>query len=292
MPKRRKTDPDEKYVDPRFIPERSDPPSLTTLAMATPAIISSIDKSIIKQHQEKPDWSLYKIQLFRGNPFILREMCDRCGKVWVPPAWRKTRAVQVKEPAELGTVYVQTGLCKSCINASVYSDLYLDGDPLTFAETRKLFMQYAVEYERAWRVVIAAAPKIICDEAAWQKACAFFNGCAFCGGRIEVRAMYFPAMLNGQHVPWNVIPLCGECMQRHYSGRNNPKKTPSRFKVFSTPQNFNKQKTTRVYLLQQMREHSIYMDPLYPFMKRFRETLTLEGSASDEWLEENERSKT
>lgn len=289
MAKRRTKDVDTQYVDPRFIPARSDPPSLASLAMAVPGIISSVDKSIIKRHQAKPDWSLYKIDIVEGNPFIVREMCDRCGKKWVPPSWRKTRAVKVLEPSDLGTVYVQTGLCKDCINAAVYSDYYLDGEPLTFVETRKLFMEYAVDYERAWRMVIAAAPKIIATEDDWQKACTFFNGCAFCGGKIEVRAMYFPAMLNGKHTPWNVIPLCGTCRNLHYMGRNNTRKTPTRYKVFSTEQQFNKQKTTRVYLLQQMREHSIYMDPLIPFMTRFRETLILEGSASNEWLDERAR---
>lgn len=291
MAKRRAKDVDANYVDPRFIPARSDPPSLAALAMAVPAIITSVDKSIIKQHQERPDWSLYKIDIKDGNPFIVREMCDRCGKKWVPPAWRKTRSVKVLEPSNLGTVYVQSGLCKDCINAATYSDYYLDGAPLTFAETRKLFIEYAVDYERAWRMVIAAAPKIIATEENWQKACTFFNGCAFCGGKIEVRAMYFPAMLNGKYAPWNVIPLCSSCRDAHYMGRNNSKKTPTRYRVFSTEGAFNKQKTTRVYLLQQMREHSIYMEPLIPFMQRFRETKILEGSASSEWLEENERRK-
>lgn len=287
MPKRRKQE--KGYVKPTEIPVRLDPPDLSLLAPLVPQIVNSLADSIIKKAQGAPDWSLYRINSIRGNPLITREMCDRCGKVWVPPAWRKIRKVNTEE---VGTVYVETGLCKDCINAATYVDYYLDAEPLTFAESQKLFYEYAVEYERNWRLVLAAAPKVILTEEEWQRACIFFNGCAFCGNRIEVRAMYFPALLNGSHVPWNVIPLCSECMKIHYRGRQNSKKTVKRYKVFSTLQAFNKQKTTRVYLLQQMREHGIYMDPLLPFMKRFRETLILEGSMSDEWLASHEQKKT
>lgn len=284
MPKRRKHE--KGYLKPTEIPVREDAPDLSLLAPLVPSIIMSLADSIIKQAQGAPDWSLYRLSHIKGNPLIVREMCDRCGRVWVPPAWRKIRAVKTKE---LGTVYVETGLCKDCINASTYVDMYLDAEPLTFKESQELFYKYAVEYERNWRLVIAAAPKIMLTEEEWHRACMFFNGCAFCGNKIEVRAMYFPALLNGAHVPWNVIPLCSECMKLHYRGRQNSKKTVKRYKVFSTLQTFNKQKTTRVYLLQQMREHGIYMEPLLPFMKRFRETLILEGSMSDEWIAVHEQ---
>lgn len=273
MPKRRKAE--GNYVDPDKIVPRDDPPSLTALALAVPTVIATVDKSFVKVKQEKPDWSLYKIELRDGNPFIVREMCDRCGKVWIPPRWRKIRAVDIDQ---LGTVYIETGICKTCINASVYVDQYLDGDPLTETEAKKLFYKYAEEYERAWRLVIAAAPVHVLTEAEWQKACKFFNGCAFCGGSIEVRAKYFPTTLNGRHTAWNVIPLCSECAKRHYQGRANIERTPQRYRVFSTHTSFNKQKTTRMYLLQQMRIHGIYMDPLLPYTKRFKEEKILKGS--------------
>lgn len=278
MPKRRKRDVDEAYIRRDKIPARLEPPSLTALAFAVPAVIAKLDKSIIKQHQEKPDWSLYKLELRENNPFVVRVMCDRCGKVEVPPNWRKIRAVQT-DNEELGVVYFETGLCKDCINASTYRDAFLDGDPLSFTEAGKLYHRYAEEYERAWRLVLSCAPSTPITEAEWQKACRFFNGCAICGGRIEIRAKYFPATLNGTHTAWNVIPMCSECHRYHQAGRGNfHEKKAVRYKVFSSPDNFNKQKTIRVYLLQQMRNHEVYMEPLYPYMKRFRETLTLEGS--------------
>lgn len=273
MSKRRKVE--KGYVDPYDIAPRSDPPNLTALAMAVPAVVNAVDTSYVKAKQEKPDWSLYKLELRDGNPFVVREMCDRCGKVYIPPRWRKIRAVDVPD---LGTVYVEAGICKTCINASVYVDQYLDGDPLTEKEAKQLFYKYAEEYERAWRMVIAAAPVILLSEAEWQKACKFFNGCAFCGGSIEVRAKYFPTTLNGKHTPWNVIPLCNECYRVHTLGRQNVSKTVKRYKVFSSSAQFNKQKTTRMYLLQQMRNHEIYMDPLLPYMKRFKEEKVLKGS--------------
>lgn len=273
MPRRRKVE--KGYIDPQSIAPREDPPNLAALAMAVPMVVTLLDTSFVKAKQEKPDWSLYKLELRDGNPFVVREMCDRCGKVWIPPRWRKIRAVNVPE---LGTVYVETGICKTCINASVYVDQYLDGDPLTEVEAKKLFYRYAEEYERAWRMVIAAAPVKLLTEAEWQKACKFFNGCAFCGGHIEIRAKYFPTMLNGKHTPWNVIPMCDACYKAHNAGRQDASKTVKRYKVFSSSSQFNKQKTTRMYLLQQMRNHGIYMDPLLPYMKRFKEEKVLKGS--------------
>lgn len=273
MPKRRKVE--KGYIDPDNILPRSDPPNLAALAMAVPSVVMQLDTSYVKIKQEKPDWSLYKLELRDGNPFVVREMCDRCGKVWIPPRWRKIRAVDVPE---LGKVYVETGICKTCINASIYVDKYLDGDPLTETEAKKLFYKYAEDYERAWRMVIAAAPVKLLTEAEWQKACKFFNGCAFCGGTIEVRAKYFPTMLNGKHTPWNVIPMCDDCYKAHNAGRQNASRTIKRYKVFSSSTQFNKQKTTRMYLLQQMRNHGIYMDPLIPYIKRFKEEKVLKGS--------------
>ena len=275
MPRRREPTGDDKYIKPSSIVARDDPPTLSALMMKIPTIIHALNKSFVKLAEPEPDWSLYRAEIRNGNPFIVRDMCDRCGKVFIYPRWRKIRAY--KDPT-LGTVYFETGICKDCINASVYVDKYLDGDPLGEVQAKKLFYSYAVEYERAWRLVLAAAPTILLTEAAWQKACKFFNGCAFCGGPIEVRAKYFPTYLNGAHTPWNVIPLCGDCMRQHYAGRTTKGKKVRRYKVFSTPSQFNKAKTTRMYLLEQMRIYGIYMEPLIPFMERFYETKTLEGA--------------
>lgn len=274
MPKRRVASQD-KYYDRRNIVPRDDKVSLVKLAFKVPMIVSAVDKSFVKLAQEKPDWSLYRIEMHDGNPFIVREMCDRCGKVWVPPSWRKVRGYNDED---LGMVYVDTGLCKTCINASVYVDKYLDGKPLPEVEAKKLFYKYARDYEKAWRMVLKTAPLILMSEAEWLHRCEFFNGCAFCGGTIQTRAMYFPPNLDGKHVSWNVVPLCDSCIDKHYRGRTATGKPVTREIIFASHEHFNKTKTLRMYLIQQMRKHEIYIDPLISHMKRFYETSTLKGS--------------
>ncbi len=250
-------------------------PSITSIALKVPKIVTSFDTSMVKQHQEKPDWGLYRIEMRNNMPYIVREMCDRCGKVWVPPKWRKLR---VYNDPDFGPIYLETGLCKDCIDASLYVDKYLDGDALTEKEAKQLFYQYAEEYERAWRVVLAAAPKTAMTEQEWMHRCSFFNGCAMCGGQIEVRAKYFPTYLNGSHTAWNVLPLCSACFRKHYAGRVTAGKKVRRYRVFSSPGFFNKTKTIRLYLLNEMKKQDIYMEPLGPYRKRFFETKILEGS--------------
>lgn len=267
MARRPHSDP-TKYLDPRFIPTREDPPPLYEVSMMVPAVVDRLGDSVIKQHEAKPDWSLYRVELRRGNPFIVREMCDRCGKNFVPPSWRKVRGLDVDG---IGTIYLETGLCKDCINASVFLDKYLDGEPETFSDSLKLFLKYAEEYERCWRMVLAAAPTVLMTEEEWQHRCNFFNGCAMCGGPIEVRAKYFPAYLNGSYSPWNIIPLCSDCLHKHYAGRVTKGKKIIRYKIFSSQEFFQKSKEIRVYLLNEMDKYNIYREPLQPFRDRFRE---------------------
>lgn len=273
MPKRR--DDQSKYIDPRSILPRTDPPDLFDVAVAVPAVVARLGDSAIKLHEDKPDWSHYKIEFREGNPVIVRELCDRCGKNWVPPSWRKMRAVDTET---CGKIYLESGLCKDCINASVYYDKYFrdTGEPDTFSDLQHQFYAYATEYERAWRAVLAAAPMYLLTEDEWQRRCNFFNGCAMCGGRIEVRSMYFPRYLNGSYSPWNVIPLCGECQKKHYAGRTTKGKKVHRYKVFSTLEHFQKSKEIRVYLLNVMDKYDIYREPLEPFRKRFLETKKFE----------------
>lgn len=273
MPKRHK--PKNKYVEQAQPECSTKAPSMVTVALKVPLVVTYFDTSMIKMHQEKPDWSLYRIECRNNVPYIVREMCDRCGKVWIPPRWRKLR---VYNDPDVGEIYLETGICKDCINAGVYVDKYLDGTVLTEKEAKELFYKYATDYERAWRIVIAAAPRIAMTEDEWQHRCKFFNGCAICGGPIEVRAKYFPIYLNGAHTAWNVIPLCEECLAKHYAGRVTKDRIVKRYKVFSTQFFFNKSKTIRMYLLKQMEKHNIYMEPLEPYRKRFFETGTLEGS--------------
>lgn len=242
--------------------------TISTVARLVPKIVTSFDTSIIKLAQEKPDWSLYRIVMRDNVPYIVREMCDRCGKVFIPPPKRKLRAYHDKE---YGDIYLETGICNDCINASLYIDKYLDGSPLTEKESKELFYKYAGEYEKAWRMVLAAAPREALTEQEWAARCRFFGGCAFCGGYIEVRAKYFPIYLNGTHSAWNVLPLCSECLKKHYYGRVTANRTVKRYKVFSTAGHFNKTKTVRMYLLGEMEDHKIYMEPLQEFRRRFHE---------------------
>jgi hypothetical protein len=264
-----------KYVESDAVVAEKHEISIVDVALKAPTVVAFFDTSIIKQHQAKIDWKLYKIEIRENVPYIVREMCDRCGKVWIPVRWRKLREYTDKD---IGKIYLETGLCKDCINAGLYVDTFLDGDVLTEVEAKNLFYEYAESYEKAWRVVIAAAPRIAMTEQEWKHRCNFFKGCAVCGGAIEVRAKYFPLYLNGAHTAWNIIPMCNVCLKRHYRGRVTRDKTISRYKVFSSREFFNKSKTIRMYLLHEMEKHNIYIDPLQPFRTRFRETKTLEGS--------------
>ena len=265
----------KKYVDPKTIEARKVAPNITSVAMKVPMVVTSFDKSMVKLAQEKPDWSLYRIEIRDNVPYIVREMCDRCGKVKIQKRWMKLRAY--KDP-DLGEIYLETGICKDCVNASVYIDKYLNGEVLTEKEAKQLFYQYAGEYERAWRLVLASAPRVAITEQEWLHRCNFFGGCAICGGAIEVQAKYFPTFLNGTHSSWNVIPMCDVCLAQHYAGRVNINKKVSRYKVFASQSQFQRAKTIRMYLLAQMEMHELYMDPLIEYRQRFFETKILEGA--------------
>lgn len=260
----------------RDVPERTEPIDFYALALAVPDVVHSFDTSIVKRAQKTVDWSKYKIEVRNGNPFIVREMCDRCGRVYVLPRWRKIRA---KEVEGVGTVYLEAGLCKTCINASVYVDCYLDGEPLTEKDAKALFYKYAEEYEHAWRLVLACAPIIVPTDQDWENAVRFFNGCAICGRPAEVHMKYFPQNMNGYYVPWNVLPMCCDCASIHNRARlPGANGKIARNRIFATHEEFNKEKTIRLYLLTQMRKYEIYMDPILPYMKRFREEKILAGS--------------
>lgn len=273
MPRRHT--PKDKYTKQEDVAKPITPVNTLELALKIPSIVMSLDTSVVKAHQEKPDWKLYRIEIRDEVPYIVREMCDRCGKVWIPPRNRKLRLFKDKT---IGNVYLETGICNDCINAGVYVDKYLDGDVLSEKEAKELFYKYADDYERAWRMVLAAAPQIPMTEKEWQHRCKFFNGCAVCGGPIEVRAKYFPVYLNGAHTAWNVIPLCSVCLSKHYAGRVTKGKEVRRYKIFASHSYFNRSKTIRMYLLHEMEVHGIYMQPLEAFRKRFFEAGILEGS--------------
>jgi len=265
----------KKYVEATDVVAPIKQPSFVEVAMLVPLVINHFDTSMIKQQQVKVDWKLYRIEFRDDVAYIVREMCDRCGKVLIP---RRKRMLREYKSKEFGTIYFEAGICNDCINASVYVDKYLDGTVLTEAEAKALFYKYGVDYERAWRVVLAAAPRIAMTEEEWKHRCNFFGGCAMCGGPIQIKASFFPRRFNGEHTAWNVIPLCESCMTTFYRGKLDVTKVCHNYKIFSTNSKFQKTKTIRMYLLTQMEKHDLYIEPLQEFRKRFFETKTLEGS--------------
>lgn len=275
MPARKHRTDESKYIARTAVEPTTVPITLNELAFRVPGIILKLGTSAIQQNISRPDWKLYRVKIEDGVAYIVREYCERCGTVKLYPAQRKLR---VAYDEDFGPIYLDAGICKDCINASVYVDKYLDGEALSEKDAKALFYSYAEDYERAWRMVIAAAPRVAITKQEWRKACNFFNGCSVCGGRIEVQAKYFPAQFNGAHSAWNVIPMCEECFKRHKAGRLGQVAKSKRYRIFSSQSQFQKTKTCRLYLLRQMELHGIYMDPLYEWRKRFFETKTLPGS--------------
>ena len=255
--------------------------TITDIAMKVPKIVLALNRTFLQTAAGvKPIWRNYKVSTEDNIALITNEHCSRCGKVFLYPAQRKIR---VYMDIDIGPIYLDEGYCKDCMNVSKYLDKYLFSD-LTTAyipdekEAKEQFYKYAGEYERAWRLVIATAPRIAMTQQEWEHRCKFFGGCAICGGPIETQAKYFPTFLNGAHTAWNIIPLCKECLDKHYRGRINKERKVSRYKVFSTHVAFQKTKTIRMYLMHQMFKHSLYMEPLEPYRKRFFETRVLEGA--------------
>ena len=270
---------ENKFVDRRKVQPAKYPVTIYDVALKAPQVVLALEKSHIQQNLPKPDWSKYRINIEDNVVYVIREYCARCDKVFLYPAQRKLR---VYEDEDIGPIYLDEGICKDCINASLYVDKYLDGKPLTEAEAKKLFYKYGVEYEKAWRIVLAQAPRLAISIPEWDHACRFFNGCAMCGGPIEVQTKFFPRKFNGEHTAWNVIPMCEVCNKKHTMGRLDATKNSARYKIFSTDSSFQKTKTIRMFLLAQMERHKLYMEPLEPWRKRFFETKILNGA----WLED------
>lgn len=249
--------------------------NISDLLALAPVIIHKSTRNAIVQRQGI-DWGEYKPKIENGVGYIVRETCERCGTKVLPPGQRKLRCVQT----DLGPVYLDTGICRDCINASIYVDKYLDGDPLSEQEAKQLFYKYAEEYEKQWRITLAMAPRIAMTKAEWEHRCKFFGGCALCGGYIEVQHKYFPSSLNGSYSPWNIIPLCGACEAslRTLGKRKSPEKAPKRYKVFSSSSMFQKTKTIRLFLLAQMEMYNVYIDNLAPYRQRFFEKKILPHS--------------
>ena len=273
----RKHETDEsRFIDRKKVQQANlYPVTITDVAMKVPEILRMMERSHVQQHLPSPNWSRYKIVIENNVVFIVREYCARCDKVFLYTAQRRLREYYDKE---LGPVYLDEGVCKDCINASLYVDKYLDGEALSETDAKKLFYKYGMEYEKAWRIVLAQAPREAITDQEWKHACSFFNGCAMCGGAIQVQAKFFPRKFNGEHTAWNVIPMCEECYAKHMRGRTDITKQTALFKIFSTHQSFQKTKTIRMYLLAQMERHGLYMEPLAQWRQRFFETKILPGA--------------
>lgn len=224
------------------------------------------------------------LEWYKGYPIFVKRTCDRCQKEITPVGQRVLKPLENKALPDFMPMYLESCQCKDCINCTIVDQYMYDTygtNPPLWHEARQVFSTYGGEYEKAWRIVLANAPKILMSEEEWDHRVQFFGGCAFCGRPIETRGYFFPRRLNGEYAPWNVIPLCSDCIESHYRGRNKMEGATHRYKVFSNPQVFTKYKTIRMYLLAQMAYHNIWMDPLIPHMQRFLETKTLKGSRLD-----------
>lgn len=231
------------------------------------------------------NWEDIDLEWYKGYPLLVKKTCDRCQKKITPPGQRLLKPLVNKKAPDFQPMFLESCQCHDCINCTIVDqymyDTYDKNNLPDWHEARQVFSTFGGEYEKAWRIVLANAPKIMMTEEEWEHRANFFGGCAFCGRPIEVRGYFFPRRLNGDFTPWNVIPLCGECLNNHYRGRSTLVGATHRYRVFSNPQLFTKYKTIRMYLLSQMAEHGIWMEPLIPHMKRFLETRTLKGSRMD-----------
>lgn len=275
--RKRETD-NSRFTERNKVKQANFPVTITDVALKVPQIVLDLEKSYIQQRLPKPSWSRYRIDIIDNVVYIVRDYCARCDKVYLYPAQRRLREYY---DMDIGFIYLDEGICKDCINASLYVDKYLDGDALSEVDSKKLFYAYGMEYEKAWRIVLAQAPRRAITEQEWQHACRFFGGCAMCGGAIQVQAKFFPRRFNGEHTAWNVIPMCEECYAKHTRGRLDTTKEAGRYKIFSTNNGFQKTKTIRMYLLTQMELNNLYMEPLDQWRKRFYETKTLTGAVPE-----------
>lgn len=274
MGARKRVTDESKYISRLAVKPTTRPVSLLEVATYMPDALRRLSRSFINTARGHA-WQNYKPVIENEVAYIRNEYCERCGKVVLAPAQRKLQELIT----DAGPMYLDTGICKDCINAGVYIDKYLDGKPLSEREAKELFYRYAAEYERQWRVVLAAAPNILLSEDSWRHTTEFFNGCAFCGGYISARQLFFPSTMNGTYSPWNVIPVCENCKKNRHTIGQRPRKditaAPRRFQAFSSRALFQKTKTIRLYLLAQMEVFGLYTGNLLAYRKRFYETKLL-----------------
>lgn len=251
---------------------------LSRTLMCLPDIIRETQTSYVQK--DRPiNWAAYKVYEGPNDTiYVKRSLCDRCQKVELPNNHLVEKVI--KHP-KLGEVHVLSGLCRPCIQTKEY-DKYLDGKALTRKDAGALWVKYLKEYEEAWSKVLQETKIIVLSEKEWLRTCGFFNGCAICGGPIEMRGKFFHSRRGGAYTPWNVIPLCEYCGTRGRFGRkkeNTKKKAqvdPSALwkqyaNVFGDINLFYKTKTIRLFLLNKMREYNIDISTLEPYTKRFRE---------------------
>ena len=253
---------------------------LVQVLIMLPDIIKARQTSFVQQ--DRPiKWDAYNVFAQDGTIYVKRTLCDRCQKVTLPD---EQLIEDTLDLGDIGKVHILTGICRNCIQTKEY-DKYLDGKALVRQDAGKLWVKYLTEYEDAWEQVLRSNPVVVLTEKEWLNICKYFNGCALCGGPIQVRALFFPSSRGGAYTPWNVIPLCEKCRlssrfsrRRDFKNKNfDPRKNFSKgSKIFKDINLFYKTKTMRMFVLNQMRKNDICIDTLMPYMKRFFETKVLD----------------
>lgn len=248
--------------------------------MILPDIVKDKQNSYVQK--DRPiKWDAYKVTVEGDIVVVKRSLCDRCQKVHLPDG-HLIRTIEKFE--DIGEVHLLTGICRACIQTKEY-DKYLDGKALSRNKAGELWVKYLTEYEEAWTQVLRSSPVVALTEKGWLQTCKYFNGCAVCGGAIEVRTLFFPSSMGGAYTAWNVIPLCEQCQvtgkfNRRRDRKNkqfDPRKNFTKgCTVFKNINMFYKTKTIRVYLLNQMYKHNMNTEVLTPYLKRFFETKRLD----------------
>lgn len=144
--------------------------------------------------------------------------CSKCG-------WEVAHTYRATICPVCGTRYVD-GPCRVCgkyskrlVNGthcvSCYREQYKIADATRDWRKRKRAESDAAY--AAWLDKIAALPKDYptLTQEQWLRACAHFNGCAFCGAAsIDARVYFIPFKAGGRYCDWNIVPACEKCAVR------------------------------------------------------------------------------
>lgn len=201
--------------------------------------------------------------------------CAKCGWQWSKKDPRGTCAVchafLTEGPCtKCGTYAVgwdympEYRMCRSCFNSSIRQTRRInyfmsDGRKVKFYNKR-----HTRAYE-AWLDRVHKAPTTCptLTESQWLEACAYFNGCAFCGDyNIEAREFFIPFVDGGRYCDWNVLPVCASCAQKVKTSPNQWKRLNIRMTQPAPPDTEQGQVEARFnkilqYLDERMKKHGI-----------------------------------